>query len=189
MSPFDFVSKVGRFQRPVSVQPRTETLIGADFAITVDELLKSCSCQDFPYRECRRASHLHRLALHVPVSRQRPGAIAFVRLPFIGEAIVVEGVRGIALALRVVSDDLDAPGGAVSQVPLEAMNKKELSRQPLVCFHCPDRCGRANRAFALLAFRVLRAHEHFQALVPNAWLWRLTFQPNIMAQDGISRCH
>jgi hypothetical protein len=25
--------------------------------------------------------------------------------------------------------------------------------------------------------------------VPNAWLWRLTFQPNIIAQEGISGCH
>ena len=78
--------------------------------------------------ERSRASHLQRLARHLPVSRQRPGAIAFVRLPFIGKASVVEGVRGIALALGVVSDDLDAPGRAVSHLPVEAMNEKELSR-------------------------------------------------------------
>ena len=44
-------AKAGRFQWPVSVQPRTETLIGADFAITGDELLNSGSRKDFPYRE------------------------------------------------------------------------------------------------------------------------------------------
>src|SRR5438093_1500097 len=101
-----------------------------------------------------------------------------------GDATVVEGVPGIALAGSLMTDDLDARRLHITHAPLEAVNQEDPSSQPLIGFHGCDLGGRSDRAFMLLTFHIPLADEYIQASKFRAWFRRL-----LRSLGSFARCH
>ena len=88
-----------------------------------------------------------------------------------------------------MTDDLDTRSLRVAHAPLEAVNKEERSRQPLVGLHCSDLRGRAHHAVILLSFHLPRAEEDLQAFVLRSRLGRLLLNLGVRALCGAALFH